>query len=206
MPAPDGKLVHAEIAIGNSIIMLSDEFPGMSCQRPRPRWAARPARSCSTCRTSTRPSSGRWTAGCTSIMAPTDMFWGDRFGKLEDPYGHQWGLATHKEDVLARGDGRAAPRRRWPRWRRAEKRYARHPRLRHHRRRQEALHGGQLEPRARDAARLRPGAHHRALAGRQAGAADPEGQRGDGADASASPTARTPAWSSASSSWARTST
>ena len=38
-------------------------------------------------------------AGCKSIMAPTDMFWGDRFGKLEDPYGNQWGMATHKEDV-----------------------------------------------------------------------------------------------------------
>jgi len=38
-------------------------------------------------------------AGCKSIMAPTDMFWGDRFGKLEDPYGNQWAMATHKEDV-----------------------------------------------------------------------------------------------------------
>jgi uncharacterized glyoxalase superfamily protein PhnB len=38
-------------------------------------------------------------AGCTSIMAPADMFWGDRFGKLEDPFGNQWSMATHKEDV-----------------------------------------------------------------------------------------------------------
>jgi uncharacterized glyoxalase superfamily protein PhnB len=38
-------------------------------------------------------------AGCTTLMPPTDMFWGDRYGKLQDPFGHQWSLATHKEDL-----------------------------------------------------------------------------------------------------------
>jgi PhnB protein len=38
-------------------------------------------------------------AGGTEIMPPADMFWGDRYGKLEDPFGHNWGVATHKEDV-----------------------------------------------------------------------------------------------------------
>ena len=38
-------------------------------------------------------------AGCKVLMPPTDMFWGDRFGKLEDPFGNQWAMATHKEDV-----------------------------------------------------------------------------------------------------------
>jgi PhnB protein len=38
-------------------------------------------------------------AGATANMQPTDMFWGDRFGKLTDPFGHQWGIATHIEDV-----------------------------------------------------------------------------------------------------------
>ena len=38
-------------------------------------------------------------AGCVARMPPTDMFWGDRYGKLEDPYGHLWSVATHKEDV-----------------------------------------------------------------------------------------------------------
>ncbi|HEU4402351.1 MAG TPA: VOC family protein, partial [Candidatus Polarisedimenticolia bacterium] len=38
-------------------------------------------------------------AGCTARMQPADMFWGDRYGKLTDPFGHEWGIGTHKEDV-----------------------------------------------------------------------------------------------------------
>ena len=38
-------------------------------------------------------------AGAKAVMPPTDMFWGDRFGKLVDPFGHQWAMATHKEDL-----------------------------------------------------------------------------------------------------------
>ena len=41
-------------------------------------------------------------AGCKALMPLADMFWGDRFGQLEDPFGNQWGLATHKEDVSPR--------------------------------------------------------------------------------------------------------
>ena len=99
MPAPGGKLGHAEMRIGDSIVMLSDEFPGVSSQKAP---------------TSLGGTSGSLMlyvpnvdaafkraidAGCTSLMAPADMFWGDRFGKLEDPYGNQWGLATHTRDV-----------------------------------------------------------------------------------------------------------
>ena len=98
MAAPGGKIGHAEIRIGDSHIMLSDEFPGTSTKAP----------------TSLGGTTGSIMlylpnvdaafkkaidAGCKSIMAPTDMFWGDRFGKLEDPYGNQWAMATHKEDV-----------------------------------------------------------------------------------------------------------
>jgi PhnB protein len=98
MPAPNGKIGHAEIRIGDSHVMLSDEFPGTSTKAP----------------TSLGGTTGSLMvylpnvdaafkkaidAGCKSIMAPADMFWGDRFGKLEDPYGNQWGLLTHKEDV-----------------------------------------------------------------------------------------------------------
>jgi PhnB protein len=101
MDAPGGKIGHAEIRIGDSVIMLSDEFPGTSTKAP----------------TSLGGTTGSVMlyvpnvdaafkkavdAGCKSIMAPADMFWGDRFGKLEDPYGNQWGVATHKEDVPAR--------------------------------------------------------------------------------------------------------
>ena len=98
MDAPGGKIGHAEFRIGGSVVMLSDEFPGTSTKAP----------------TSLGGTTGSIMlyvpnvdaafkkaidAGCKSIMAPTDMFWGDRFGKLEDPYGNQWALATHKEDV-----------------------------------------------------------------------------------------------------------
>jgi PhnB protein len=98
MAAPNGKIGHAEIRIGDSYIMLSDEFPGTGTKAP----------------TSLGGTTGSIMlyvpnvdvafkkaidAGCRSLMAPADMFWGDRFGKLEDPYGNQWGMATHKEDV-----------------------------------------------------------------------------------------------------------
>jgi PhnB protein len=98
MAAPGGKIGHAEIRLGDSHIMLSDEFPGTSTKAP----------------TSLGGTTGSIMlyvpnvdaafkkaidAGCKSLMAPADMFWGDRFGKLEDPYGNQWGMATHKEDV-----------------------------------------------------------------------------------------------------------
>ena len=102
MDSPDGKrVIHAEIRIGDSRVMLSDEFPGMGPRSPQalggttasiflyvPDVDAAFKRAVD--------------AGAKAVMPPTDMFWGDRFGKLEDPYGNQWGLATHKEDVPPR--------------------------------------------------------------------------------------------------------
>jgi PhnB protein len=97
MAMPNGKIGHAELRIGDSVIMLSDESPGSpkaptslggttgSVMLYLPNVDAAFKRAID--------------AGCKSLMAPADMFWGDRFGKLEDPYGNQWGMATHKEDV-----------------------------------------------------------------------------------------------------------
>jgi len=99
IPGPDGKsIAHAEIRIGDSIVMLSDEFPQSGTRSPQslggstaslflyvPDVDAAFRRAVD--------------AGATVSMPPTDMFWGDRFCKLADPFGHQWGLATHKEDV-----------------------------------------------------------------------------------------------------------
>lgn len=97
MAMPNGKIGHAEIRLGDSVIMLSDESPG-SPKAP----------------TSLGGTTGSimlyvpnvdasfkkaMDAGCKSIMAPTDMFWGDRFGSIVDPFGHAWGIATHKEDL-----------------------------------------------------------------------------------------------------------
>jgi len=99
MPGPGGKLMHAELKIGDSLVMLSDEFPGMSsCKAP------------TTLGGTTgsiflyvpdvdRAFARAVSAGCKVLAPLVDMFWGDRFGKLEDPFGNQWSMATHKEDV-----------------------------------------------------------------------------------------------------------
>ena len=102
MPAPGGKLGHAEFRIGDSIVMLSDEFPGMSTQKAPTSLGGTTGSLMLYVPNVDAAFKRAVDAGCTSLMPPTDMFWGDRFGKLEDPYGNQWALATHKEDVPPR--------------------------------------------------------------------------------------------------------
>jgi PhnB protein len=99
MPTPDGKLGHAEFRVGDSIIMLSDEFPGMSTQKAPTSLGGTTGSLLLYVPNVDAAFQRAVDAGCKSLMPPTDMFWGDRFGKLEDPYGNQWALATHKEDV-----------------------------------------------------------------------------------------------------------
>ncbi len=98
MDGPNGKIMHAEFKIGDSMVMLSDEMPQAGTKSPQ--------------------SLGGTTvgifvyvtdvdsvfnqavgAGAKAEMPPADMFWGDRYGKVSDPFGHQWSLATHKEDI-----------------------------------------------------------------------------------------------------------
>ncbi|HET6204524.1 MAG TPA: VOC family protein [Planctomycetota bacterium] len=97
MPSPDGKIGHAELRIGDSIVMLSDEYPGM-CSSPQTVGGT------ATCLhlyvTDVDTSFKKATAaGCTVTMPVQDMFWGDRYGKLKDPFGHDWSIATHKQDL-----------------------------------------------------------------------------------------------------------
>ena len=122
MAAPGRQDRHAEMRIGNSIVMLSDEFPGASSQKA-PTSLGGTTGSLIRVRAGRRRrlQAGDRTPAARRSWRPTDMFWGDRFGKLEDPYGNQWGLATHKEDVPPKQMAEA-PRRAWPRWPRAEKR------------------------------------------------------------------------------------
>lgn len=98
MDGPGGKIGHAEIKIGDSIIMLGDEMPGSGARSPQSLGGT---------------TSGvmlyvedadavfnRAVAAGAQVEAPlSDMFWGDRYGKLKDPFGHSWSVATHKEDV-----------------------------------------------------------------------------------------------------------
>lgn len=98
MKGPDGKIMHAELKIGDSVVMLADEFPEFG---------------------SLSPESGGSTsmglhiyvedvdqafdravnAGAKVEMPLADQFWGDRYGRLKDPFGHKWSIATHVKDL-----------------------------------------------------------------------------------------------------------
>jgi len=95
---PDGRVGHAEIRLGDSIIMLSDEFPEMDIVGPE---SAGKATSALMIYVSDVDAVMKHAAsvGATVVMPATDQFWGDRMGKLKDPYGHKWTVATHMEDV-----------------------------------------------------------------------------------------------------------
>jgi PhnB protein len=99
MPGPGGKIMHAELRLGDSVVMLSDEFPGMSTSRSPKALGGTTGGLFLYVPDVDAAFKRAVEAGCKVLMPVTDMFWGDRFGKLEDPFGNQWGLATHKEDV-----------------------------------------------------------------------------------------------------------
>jgi PhnB protein len=98
LPGQDGKLAHASLRIGDSTLMLVDEAPDYGMYAP----------------TSLKGSpvtihlyvedvdtvfNRAIAAGAKVTMPVADMFWGDRYGRLEDPFGHQWSIATHKQDL-----------------------------------------------------------------------------------------------------------
>jgi len=98
MPGPDGRLMHAAVKIGDSTVMLVDEMPEWGALGPKSlkgspvtihlyvedvdSFVARAVK-----------------AGAKVTMPLADQFWGDRYGKLEDPFGHHWSVATHQRDV-----------------------------------------------------------------------------------------------------------
>jgi uncharacterized glyoxalase superfamily protein PhnB len=99
MTGPDGKsIMHAEVKIGDTIIMLGDEMPQMGCMSPQSVGG---------------PSSGVYlyvsdvdtiikkagANGAKILMSAIDAFWGDRMGSIEDPFGHRWTIATHIKDM-----------------------------------------------------------------------------------------------------------
>ena len=98
MDAPDGKIGHAELRIGDSHVMLSDPFPQASTTPPKELGG-------------TSGSIFMYVedvdavvqkavdAGATVTMEVEDQFWGDRFGSITDPFGHIWSIATHVEDL-----------------------------------------------------------------------------------------------------------
>lgn len=98
MPGPDGKsIMHAEMKIGDSLIFLADE---MSAQCKSPSSLGGSAVTLTLYFENVDKAYNQAVAaGAKPIMPLMDMFWGDRYGSLADPYGHLWALAQHKEDV-----------------------------------------------------------------------------------------------------------
>jgi uncharacterized glyoxalase superfamily protein PhnB len=95
---PDGKrLMHAEIRVGDSRIMLGEEWPDTRCLAPSSVGAATGSLYLYVPNVDAAFERAV-SAGAKAVMPVTDMFWGDRFGQVEDPSGHRWGLATHMED------------------------------------------------------------------------------------------------------------
>jgi PhnB protein len=97
IPQDPSKVMHAQVRIGDSIVMLADEFPGCN-QSP-----ASLGGSGMNVHLYVRDTDALFAraekAGAKVIMPPMDMFWGDRYAVLEDPFGHRWSIATHQRDV-----------------------------------------------------------------------------------------------------------
>ena len=96
--APDGKAVmHAQLKIGDSMLMLGSEHPP-HCLSPKSRGGTS-----ATLNLYVENADAAFDravkAGCTVKMPMSDQFWGDRYGQIEDPFGHQWSFATHKQDL-----------------------------------------------------------------------------------------------------------
>ncbi len=94
---PNGKVGHAELKIGNSIIMLSDEMPG--CARSPQSLGGTGVDIFLYVKDVDQVFNQAVAAGAKIAMPLGDMFWGDRYGQVTDPFGHSWSIATHKEDV-----------------------------------------------------------------------------------------------------------
>jgi uncharacterized glyoxalase superfamily protein PhnB len=107
MPTPDGKVMHAEIRIGDSMVFLSDEFLEMGSKSPETLGG-----SASALHLYVQDVDASFqravAAGAKAVMPPADMFWGDRYARLADPFGHQWGIGTHKEDLTPEEMGKRA--------------------------------------------------------------------------------------------------
>jgi uncharacterized glyoxalase superfamily protein PhnB len=99
MAGPGGQgTVHAEMALGDSMVMLADENPNWGAKSPRT-LGATPVSLHLYVKDADALFQRAVAAGCTVQMPLQDMFWGDRFGKVQDPFGHVWAIATHKENV-----------------------------------------------------------------------------------------------------------
>ena len=98
LASPDGKVMHAEIMIGDSPIMLSDEFPDWNALSPLT-IGGTPVSIMLYVEDVDSIVKRAVAAGATLLMPVENQFWGDRMGTVADPFGHKWSVATHKENV-----------------------------------------------------------------------------------------------------------
>ncbi len=109
MPGPDGKAVmHAEMKIGNAMFMMCDEMPmmeGFASPKKLNGTTVCMSLYVSDCDAAFDRAVK---AGATACMKPVDQFWGDRYSKVTDPFGHQWEICTHKEDLTPEEIGKRA--------------------------------------------------------------------------------------------------
>ena len=98
METPDGKIGHAELEIGDSLVMLSDPIPEATTRTPK-KLGGTSASVFLYVEDVDAVVKRAVDAGATVTMEVADQFWGDRFGSVQDPFGHSWSIATHVEDV-----------------------------------------------------------------------------------------------------------
>jgi PhnB protein len=98
MPGPEDTIGHAELQLGDSLIMLSDPFPGMDVRSPK-EIGGTPVTISIYVEDVDAVFDAAVEAGATSLRPVKNEFYGDRTGQFEDPFGHRWSVATHVEDV-----------------------------------------------------------------------------------------------------------
>ena len=98
LPGPDGKIMHAELRIGDSPIMLAQDYPEYGSHGPLALQGTSVV-----IHLYVPDADAAWAkaleAGAKPLMPLSDMFWGDRYGQVEDPFGHRWSIATHQHDL-----------------------------------------------------------------------------------------------------------
>ena len=100
MKGPDGKVMHAELQIGDSVVMLADEFPEFGAVSPQS--VGNSSSGLHIYVSNVDEAFDRAVKAGASVTMPVgDQFWGDRYGQLKDPFGHKWSIATHVKDMSA---------------------------------------------------------------------------------------------------------
>jgi len=96
--APDGKIMNADLKIGDSILLVAEEFPGMGSKSPLSLGDS-PVTIHLYVEDVDKTFNQAVAAGAKVVMPVMDQFWGDRYGMVTDPFGHRWSMGTHQEDL-----------------------------------------------------------------------------------------------------------